>query len=134
LAVTAHPMAPVRSLPHAKYRGTHADFPSIALARTNSSLAIFKYLPFELIFGSKSPRTTILSIRTSPPHPTHPRHPHVLLCPAFWPQVTEFLGCGARQFVFMLKGLQELQPKLEAAGIPFFLLQVSGVAGEYSIV
>jgi hypothetical protein len=39
-------------------------------------------------------------------------------------QVREFLGCGARQFVFMLKGLRELQPKLEAAGIPFFLLQV----------
>jgi hypothetical protein len=39
-------------------------------------------------------------------------------------QVTEFLGCGARQFVFMLKGLRELQPKLEAACIPFFLLQV----------
>ena len=43
-------------------------------------------------------------------------------------QVTEFLGCGARQFVFMLKGLRELQPKLEAAGIPFFLVMVRAVA------
>ncbi len=33
------------------------------------------------------------------------------------------MGAGARQFVFMLKGLQELQPRLAAAGIPFFLLQ-----------
>jgi deoxyribodipyrimidine photo-lyase len=40
--------------------------------------------------------------------------------------VPAFLGAGARQFVFMLKGLQELAPKLEAAGIPFFLLQVRG--------
>lgn len=39
-------------------------------------------------------------------------------------QVPAFLGAGARQFVFMLKGLQELAPKLQAAGIPFFLLQV----------
>ena len=38
--------------------------------------------------------------------------------------VPEFLGAGARQFVFMLKGLQELAPRLEAAGIPFFLLRV----------
>lgn len=38
-------------------------------------------------------------------------------------QVTEFLGAGARQFGFMVRGLQELQPKLEALGIPFFLLK-----------
>jgi hypothetical protein len=38
--------------------------------------------------------------------------------------VPEFLGAGARQFVFMLKGLQELAPRLEAQGIPFFLLRV----------
>jgi hypothetical protein len=38
--------------------------------------------------------------------------------------VPEFLGAGARQFVFMLKGLQEIAPRLEAAGIPFFLLRV----------
>ena len=37
--------------------------------------------------------------------------------------VTSFLGAGARQFGFMLRGLQELQPKLQALGIPFFLLQ-----------
>ncbi|GBF93049.1 CPD photolyase [Raphidocelis subcapitata] len=35
----------------------------------------------------------------------------------------EFMGAGARQFVFMLKGLRELAPRLEAHGIPFFLLQ-----------
>lgn len=40
-------------------------------------------------------------------------------------QVPAFLGAGARQFCFMLRGLQELQPKLEAHGIPFFLLKVS---------
>jgi hypothetical protein len=38
--------------------------------------------------------------------------------------VTSFLHAGARQFVFMLKGLQELAPQLAGAGIPFFLLQV----------
>ncbi|KIY94077.1 deoxyribodipyrimidine photo-lyase [Monoraphidium neglectum] len=37
--------------------------------------------------------------------------------------VPEFLGAGARQFVFMLKGLREMAPRLEAHGIPFFLLQ-----------
>uniref|UniRef100_A0A383VG34 Deoxyribodipyrimidine photo-lyase n=1 Tax=Tetradesmus obliquus TaxID=3088 RepID=A0A383VG34_TETOB len=42
--------------------------------------------------------------------------------------VPAFLGAGARQFVFMLKGLQELAPRLTAAGIPFFLLQ--GEPGE----
>jgi hypothetical protein len=39
-------------------------------------------------------------------------------------QVPAFLGAGARHFVFMLKGLRELQPKLEEHGIPFFLLKV----------
>ncbi len=38
-------------------------------------------------------------------------------------QVTEFLGAGARQFGFMVRGLRELQPKLEALNIPFFLLK-----------
>lgn len=38
-------------------------------------------------------------------------------------QVTEFLGAGARQFGFMVRGLKELQPKLEALNIPFFLLK-----------
>jgi len=37
--------------------------------------------------------------------------------------VTEFLGAGARQFAFMLKGLREMAPKLEAANIQFFLVQ-----------
>lgn len=37
--------------------------------------------------------------------------------------MTEFLGAGARQFGFMLRGLRELQPKLEALNIPFFLLK-----------
>ena len=46
-----------------------------------------------------------------------------LCLPFATPQVTEFLGAGARQFGFMVRGLQELQPKLEALGIPFFLLK-----------
>jgi deoxyribodipyrimidine photo-lyase len=37
--------------------------------------------------------------------------------------VTEYYNAGARQFAFMVKGLQVLAPKLEALGIPFFLLQ-----------
>ncbi|GLC37213.1 hypothetical protein PLESTB_000992000 [Pleodorina starrii] len=37
--------------------------------------------------------------------------------------VPAFLGAGARQFGFMLRGLRQLQPKLEAKGIAFFLLQ-----------
>ncbi|KAI8472372.1 MAG: class II photolyase [Monoraphidium minutum] len=37
--------------------------------------------------------------------------------------VPEYLGAGARQFVFMLKGLREMAPRLEAQGIPFFLLR-----------
>ena len=37
--------------------------------------------------------------------------------------VTEYLDAGARQFCFMLRGLQELAPALAALGIPFFLLQ-----------
>lgn len=38
-------------------------------------------------------------------------------------QVTEFLNAGARQFGFMVRGLQLMQPKLEALNIPFFLLK-----------
>lgn len=38
--------------------------------------------------------------------------------------VDAFLGAGARQFGFMLRGLKELAPKLEAANIRFHLLQV----------
>ncbi|GIL76978.1 hypothetical protein Vretimale_8581 [Volvox reticuliferus] len=37
--------------------------------------------------------------------------------------VPAFLGAGARQFGFMLRGLREMQPKLEAKGIAFFLLK-----------
>lgn len=37
--------------------------------------------------------------------------------------MTEFLGAGARQFGFMVRGLQLIQPKLEALNIPFFLLK-----------
>ncbi|KAF6253825.1 class II photolyase [Scenedesmus sp. NREL 46B-D3] len=44
-------------------------------------------------------------------------------CAVAFNLVPAFLGAGARQFVFMLKGLQELEPRLQAAGIPFFLLQ-----------
>ena len=37
--------------------------------------------------------------------------------------VTEFMGAGARQFVFMLEGLKRMQPILKELNIPFFLLQ-----------
>ncbi|KAG2438770.1 hypothetical protein HXX76_005312 [Chlamydomonas incerta] len=37
--------------------------------------------------------------------------------------VPAFLGAGARQFGFMLRGLRQLAPKLEARGIKFYLLQ-----------
>ena len=39
--------------------------------------------------------------------------------------MTEYLGAGARQFGFMLRGLKLLEPKLKAANIPLFLLKVS---------
>ena len=39
-------------------------------------------------------------------------------------QVTEYLGAGARQFGFMLRGLKLLEPKLKELNIPFFLLKV----------
>jgi hypothetical protein len=38
--------------------------------------------------------------------------------------VTEYLHAGARQFGFMLRGLRELEPRLEALNIPFFLVKV----------
>lgn len=41
------------------------------------------------------------------------------------PQVPAFMGAGARHFGFMLRGLRELEPKLAAAGIPFFMLKVT---------
>lgn len=37
--------------------------------------------------------------------------------------VTEYLGAGARQFGFMVRGLRELEPMLNALKIPFFILQ-----------
>uniref|UniRef100_A0A061RV60 Deoxyribodipyrimidine photo-lyase n=1 Tax=Tetraselmis sp. GSL018 TaxID=582737 RepID=A0A061RV60_9CHLO len=37
--------------------------------------------------------------------------------------VTEFLHAGARQFVFMLKGLRELEAKLAERNVKFFLLK-----------
>ena len=37
--------------------------------------------------------------------------------------VTDYLGAGARQFAFMVRGLRVMAPKLEALGIPFFFLQ-----------
>ena len=39
-------------------------------------------------------------------------------------QVTEYLGAGARQFGFMLRGLKLLEPKLKELNVPFFLLKV----------
>ena len=38
-------------------------------------------------------------------------------------QVTEYLHAGARQFGFMVRALQLLEPKLQALNIPFFLLK-----------
>ena len=43
---------------------------------------------------------------------------------AYHGQVTEYLHAGARQFGFMLRGLRELEPRLEALNIPFFLVKV----------
>lgn len=37
--------------------------------------------------------------------------------------VPAFMGAGARQFGFMVRGLRSLAPKLAALGIPFFLLK-----------
>lgn len=50
------------------------------------------------------------------PHP----HPHLLIV---YPQVPAFLGAGARHFGFMLRGMRQLDAKLQALGIPFFLLK-----------
>lgn len=38
-------------------------------------------------------------------------------------QVTEYLGAGARQFGFMLRGLKSLEPALQELNIPLFLLK-----------
>mmetsp|Transcript_1923 Transcript_1923/g.5720 ORF Transcript_1923/g.5720 Transcript_1923/m.5720 type:complete len:549 (-) Transcript_1923:2173-3819(-) len=37
--------------------------------------------------------------------------------------VTAYLNAGARQFGFMIRGLQELEARLDKMGIPFFLLK-----------
>lgn len=37
-----------------------------------------------------------------------------------------FLGAGARQYGFMLRGLREMERNLRAKGVPFFLLQHEG--------
>jgi len=37
--------------------------------------------------------------------------------------VSKFLGAGARQFGFMLRGIREMQALLEARGIQFILLE-----------
>lgn len=58
-----------------------------------------------------------------PPAPTHPSPHPTATTPPPNQQVTEFLGAGARQFGFMLRGLRQLAPKLEALGIPLFLLK-----------
>ena len=51
-----------------------------------------------------------------------PDHSSLLRCAPL--QVTEYLGAGARQFGFMLRGLKLLEPKLKELNIPFFLLKV----------
>lgn len=38
-------------------------------------------------------------------------------------QVDKYCNAGARQFGFMLRGLKEVQPKLEALNIPFFMIR-----------
>ena len=38
------------------------------------------------------------------------------------PQVTEFLDAGARQWAFLVKGLQDIPGKLEAYNIPFYMM------------
>jgi deoxyribodipyrimidine photo-lyase len=48
------------------------------------------------------------------------RNSHVAVC---FNLVDSFLSAGARQFGFMLRGLQELAPKLEKANIRFHFLR-----------
>ena len=52
------------------------------------------------------------------------QHVHAQLQVSATLQVTEYLGAGARQFGFMLRGLKLLEPKLKQLNIPFFLLKV----------
>ena len=37
-------------------------------------------------------------------------------------QVTEFLDAGARQWAFLVEGLKDIPPKLEAFNIPFYMM------------
>ena len=37
-------------------------------------------------------------------------------------QVTEFLGAGARQWGFLVRGLRQVEPKLQALNIPFYMM------------
>ena len=37
-------------------------------------------------------------------------------------QVTEFLSAGARQWGFLVRGLQQVEPKLQALNIPFYMM------------
>lgn len=36
-------------------------------------------------------------------------------------QVKEFLGAGSRQWGFLVRGLRQVEPKLEALNIPFYM-------------
>ena len=38
-------------------------------------------------------------------------------------QVPAYVHAGARQFCFMLRALEKVEPKLKALNIPFFMLQ-----------
>ena len=38
-------------------------------------------------------------------------------------QLESYCHAGARQFGFMLRGLKEMQPKLEKLNIPFFIVK-----------
>ena len=37
-------------------------------------------------------------------------------------QVTEFLSAGARQWGFLVRGLRQVEPKLQALNIPFYMM------------
>ena len=36
--------------------------------------------------------------------------------------MTEFLGAGARQWGFLVRGLRQVEPKLQALNIPFYMM------------
>jgi deoxyribodipyrimidine photo-lyase len=61
---------------------------------------------------------------------TAPSPPSRPLSPPSCAQVPAFLGAGARQFCFMLKGLREVAGSLAAINVPFFLTKVGGRAAE----